>query len=385
MSTQYKIKLLNRFKYSVLILFAINLLVACGSLQISQNYYLNNSEGLVFFSMTQSGVLSSRYQLHFVNEKTKAKYVVSFRQGDHHDIGFRENDQSSSRGFDDVVGKLAVLRLPEGIYSLRKWSTVENKKTGKNSLKYTTNKKFRVMNAHSLYLGNLHLLNSDKQSSLLILDNRIRDLRLFNQRYPQVDKNKLLITSQSFLNPASGRDRIFDAYTSCTLEGYSLYSKKRLPAHVEKFRTLRVNSEDKKISRIDGYRLKFKGSNGLPELSLKVELSAAKDYVADKLVTQEWFDEVSEKSEKSKKLDISFVKKGFFTEYQLKTNSLSKHGMIYMVTMFDDASQIITNMRFVNQPEYVRSYKTVDAFMPSAMEAVSGYQQCIVEQLNQSL
>lgn len=382
MSTQYKIKLLNRFKYSVLILFAINLLVACGSLQISQNYSLNNSEGLVFFSMTQSGVLSSQYQLHFVNDKTKEKYVVSFRQGDHNDIGFRKNDQSSSRRFDDVVGKLAVLRLPEGVYSLRKWSTVENKKTGKNSLKYSPNKKFRVMNAHSLYLGNLHLLNTDKQSSLLIMDNRIRDLRLLYQRYPQVDKNKLLITSQSFLNPASGRDRIFDAYTSCTLEGYSLYSKKRLPTHVEKFRTLRVNSEDKKISRIDGYRLKFKGSNGLPELSLKVELSAAKDYVADKSVTQEWFDEVSKKS---KKIDISFVKKGFFTEYQLKTNSLSKHAMIYMVTMFDDASQIITNMRFVNQPEYIRSYKTVEAFMPGAMAAVSGYQQCIVEQLNQSL
>lgn len=382
MSTQYKIKRFNRLKYSVLILFAINLLVACGSLQISQNYSLNNSEGLVFFSMTQSGVLSSQYQLHFVNDKTKAKYVVSVKQGELNNIGFRKSDQSSSRRFDDPVGKLAVLRLPEGIYSLRKWSTVENKKKGKNSLKYSPNKKFRVMNARSLYLGNLHLINSDKQSSLLIMDNRIRDLKLFYQRYPQVDKNKLLITSQSFLNPASGRDRIFDAYASCTLEGYSLYSKKRLPTHVEKFRTLRVNSEDKKISRIDGYRLKFKGDNGLPELSLKVELSAAKDYVSDKSVTQKWFDEVSKKN---KKLVISFVEKGFFTEYQLKTNSLSKHGMIYMVTMFDDASQIITNMRFVNQPEYLRSYKTVDAFMPAAMAAVSGYQQCVVEQLNQSL
>lgn len=382
MSIQYKIKLFNHFKYSVLILFVINLLVACGSLQISQNYSLNNSEGLVFFSMTQSGVLSSQYQLHFINDKTKVKYVVSFRKSDHHDIGFRKNDQSGFRRFDAAVGKLAVLRLPEGIYTLRKWSTKENKKKGKNSLKYSPNKKFRVMNAHSLYLGNLHLINSDTHSSLLIIDNRIRDLKLFNQRYPQVDKSKLLIASQSFLNPASGRDRVFDAYTSCTLEGYSLYSKKRLPTHVEKFRTLRVNSEDKKISRIDGYRLKFKGTDGLPELSMKVELSAAKDYVSDKSVTQEWFDEISKKK---KKLEISYVKKGFFSEYQLKTNSLSKHGMIYMVTMFDDASQIITNMRFVNQPEYVRSYKTVDAFLPGAMAAVSGYQQCIVEQLNQRL
>ncbi len=382
MSIQYKIKLLNQFKYSVLILLAINLLVACGSLQISQNYSLNNSEGLVFFSMTQSGALSSQYQLHFVNDKTKAKYVVSFRKNDHNMIGFKGNDQSGFRRFDEAVGKLAVLRLPEGIYTLRKWSTVENKKKGKNSLKHSPNKKFKIMNAHSLYLGNLHLINSGTHSSLLIIDNRIRDLNLFNQRYPQVDKSKLLIASQSFLNPASGRDRVFDAYTSCTLEGYSLYSKKRLPTHVEKFRTLRVNSEDKKISRIDGYRLKFKGSDGLPELSMKVELSAAKDYVSDKSVTQAWFGEISKKK---KKLDISFVKKGFFTEYQLKTNSLSKHGMIYMVTMFDDASQIITNMKFVNQPEYVRSYKTVDAFLPGAMAAVSGYQQCIVEQLNQRL
>lgn len=332
--------------------------------------------------MTESGILSSQFKLHFINEHTKAKYIVSLKKGDHYDIGFKKKDQAGSRAFDDVIGKLVVLRLPEGVYSLKKWSTAENKKIGSSSLNYLLNKKFRAMNSRSLYLGNLHLLNSEKQSSFFVMDNRIRDLNIFYKRYPQVNKNKLLIASKAFLDPASGRDRVFDAYTNCRLKGYSLFSKKRLPAHLEKFRTLRVNSEDKKVSRIDGYRLKFKNDFGMPRLDIKVELSAAKDYMTDKKVIEEWFDGVSKKINS---FDVRSVKKGFFTEYQLKTNSLSDRSMIYMVTMLDDASQIITNMKFVNQAEHIRLYKTVESFMPDGMAVVDAYQQCVVKRLNQHL
>ena len=382
MTTHRKKKFLFKLKFSVLILFSASLFVACSSLQTSQNYFLNKTEGLVFFSMTESGVLSSHYQLTFINESTKSDYVVSLRKGDHYEIGFNEDDKAHNRSFDNPIGKLVILRLPEGVYSLKKWSTKEKKKTGKHSQAHSPEKKFRVMNGHSLYLGNLHLLNSEKQSSLLIMDNRSRDLSLFYKHYPQADKSKLLITFRLFLDPAAGRHRIFDAYTGCGIKDYTLFSKKRLPQHIEKFRTLRIGDKDKKISRIDGYRLKFRAAPGKPGLSIKVELSDAKSYVTDKKVTKAWFDEVNKKI---KGYDTSFEKKSFFSEFQLKTNSLKEHGMIYMVTMFDDASQIITNIVFVNPPEYARSYETVEAFMPDGLSAVTSFQQCVIESLNQHL
>lgn len=382
MTTHLKIIFLTRFKLSIFVLFASSFFVGCSSLQTSQNYFLNKTEGLVFFSMTESGALNSHFQLAFKNEATNADIVVNLREADHYEIGFNAQDKTAFRAFDNPIGKLVVLRLPEGIYSLKRWSTDVQKEPGKYSLSYSPDKKFRVMNGHSLYLGNLHLLNSNSISSLLMMDHRIRDTNLFYKYYPQADKSKLLIASKSFLDPASVRDRTFDVYTGCGLKGYELFSKKRLPSHIEKFRTLRVGEKERKISRIDGYRLKFDSVVGGPELNAKIELSDARQYLSDKKNIKEWFDEVSKTFDG---FEIFFEDKGFFSEFQLKTNAVSEKSMIYMVIMFDDSSQMITSITFINPVDYIRSYKSAESFMPSGVAAISSFQQCVIEKLNQNI
>ena len=372
----------KKLKLITVVLFVSYFLMSCSSLQTPQNYLLNKAEGLVFFSMTESGVLSSRFQLKFVNETTRADYVVSLRKGDQFEIGFDKKDLNASRLVDNPVGKMVVLRLPEGVYSLSNWSAEEKKATGKYSLSKKPNRKFRVSNGRSLYLGNLHLQNSAQISSFFIMDNRSRDLSLFYKHYPRVQENKLLVASKAFLNPAAGRSRVFNAYTNCSLQDYGLYSKKRLPSNTAQFRTLRIKDKDKKVSRIDGYRLKYASSSGRPELSMKIELSDARSYLQDKKVIKEWFNIVASKN---KDFEVKVNTKGYFLEYQLKTNSLHEKTMIYMVTMFDDSHQIISNMTFVNPKEYRRSYKTVDDFMPSGIAVVSQFQQCVVNQLSTSL
>ncbi|MDH5424470.1 MAG: hypothetical protein OEY29_05725 [Gammaproteobacteria bacterium] len=332
--------------------------------------------------MTESGILSSGFQLIFKNEATDADIVVNLRESERHEIGKNTEDKSGSRGFDKPAGKLVVLRLPEGIYSLKQWSAGEQKSRGKYSLSYSPDKKFRVMNGHSLYLGNLHLLNSGSKNSLIMMDHRARDMDLFYSHYPHADKGKLLVASRAFLDPASVRERVFDAYTGCGLSDYELFSKKRLPAHIEKFRTLRVGEKERKISRMDGYRLKFESLAGGPLLSARTELSDSRQYLSDKKMIKEWFEEVSQKINE---FEISFEDKGFFTEFQLKTNAISEKSMIYMVTMFDDASQMIISMTFVNPSDYIRSYDTAESFMPSGVAAINSYQQCVIEKLNQNI
>ena len=369
----------KKIKLIAVVLFVSHLLASCSSLQTSQNYLLNKSEGLVFFSMTQSGILSSRFQLKFINEVSKADYVVNLRKGDKFEIGFDKNDPQANRLIDNPVGKMVILRLPEGVYSLSNWSAEEKKATGKHSLSKMPNRRFRVSNGRPLYLGNLHLQNTAQLSSFFIMDNRARDLDLFYKHYPRVEKNKLLVASKAFLNPAEGRSRVFEAYTNCSLKDYGLYSKKRLPPNTTPFRTLRIKDKDKKVSRIDGYRLKYASSTGQPELNMKIELSDAKSYLQDKKVITEWFNVVVSKN---KDFEIVPDQKGYFLGYQLKTNSLHEKNMIYMVTMFDDSNQIISNMTFVNPKEYRRSYKTVADFMPLGIAAVSEFQQCVVNQLS---
>lgn len=368
-------------KYS-LILFIGGLLNACSGLQTAQDYLLHADEGLVFFSITESGVLSSSYQLTFVNESTQNRIKVNLRKTDQLDIGFKKNDKSVVRSYADPRGKLIVLRLPEGVYRFEEWSSDKNKKLGKRSLISHPGKKFRVMNNHSLYLGNVHLVSSENTKSLFVRDNRIRDFKLLHKRYPRVDKNKILVSSRAFLDPAAERNRVFDAYTGCNIDGYELISKKRLPAEAEKFRLLKIASKEEKISRIDGFRLKYKIIDGPVALNMKVELSDASQYVSDKENIEKWIKNIDSTVSDFK---IEYRDKGYFSEYQVTTSILDEKRMIYMAVMLDDTLQMITNVSFINPPEYLRNYKTTAEFLPLGKKIVNTFQNCVVENLNNSL
>jgi len=366
-------------KYLFILLFGV-LLNACSGLQTAQDYLLNNDEGLVFFSMTESGIFAP-YQLTFVNESTQHRIAINLRETDQLDIGLNNNKMPAVRSYANPRGKLIVLRLPEGVYQFDKWSSTGAKKLGKHSLGYSPAKKFRVMNGGSLYLGNVHLVSSESAQSLYVRDNRIRDFKLFAKRYPRVEKNKILISSRAFLDPASARNEVFDAYTSCNIDGYGLTSKKRLPSAAEKFRVLRVASKEEKISRIDGYRLKYKINDGPIALNMKVELSDASQYISDKKIIGEWIENI--KSTVSG-FNVEYRDKGYFSEYQVSTNVLDEKRMVYMVVMLDDTLQMVTNISFINPPEYMRQYQTAGEFLPDAKKIVNAFQGCVVDNLNKN-
>jgi len=371
----------NQTKYWF-VLFIGLLLNACSGIQTAQDYLLQDSEGLVFFSISESGEQSSSYQLIFVNESNQKNLSINLRKSDLLDIGTDENTGSAYRSFDNPRGKLVVLRLPEGIYRFDKWVSDGNKTLGKYSLGSAPGKKFRVKNGHSLYLGNVHLISSNSVRSLFIRDNRIRDFDLFEKRYPRVDKNKILVSSGAFLDPSADRNRQFDAYTSCNVDGYGLTSKKRLPAAAEKFRVLRVASKEEKISRIDGYRLKYKINGGPVGLNMKVELSDASQYVSDKKVISKWIDHIKSTIDDFR---IEHHKNGYFSEYQVKTGVLDEKRMVYMVVLLDDTLQMITNVSFINPPEYLRTYKTPEEFVTIGRKIVASFQECVLTNLNNNL
>lgn len=368
-------------RFYLLLIFAGISLHACTGLQTAHDYLLNEKEGLVFFSLTESGFLGSGSELTFINESTQKKTSVKLNKDQSLEIGSAGQNQNNYRRYDNPIGKLVVLRLPEGIYRFDQWSSA-NKLPGKHSISSSPGYKFKVMNDRALYLGNIHLLNSKTHSSLIIRDNRSKDKKLFFERYPRVDKSKLLISSKSFLDPAKDRNRVFSAYIGCQFDGYGLASQRRLPANIEKFRTLRIASKEEKISRIDGYRLKFKKDDEPLTLSMKIELSDASQYESDKDIVRRWMKDIKEGV---KTFNIDYKQGNYFAEHRIITNVLDEKRMVYMLVMLDDFSKIITNVTFTNPPEYLRSYKTVDEFIPVAEQAIDNYQQCVIENLNQIL
>jgi len=356
---------------------SILLLSGCAGIQTAQDYLLNNDEGLVFFTMTESGHLGERFELTFVNESNNKKIKIALHKDEKLEIGNNKATQQYL-AYDQPRGKLVVLRLPDAVYRLDNWQS-DKQSHGRFSLGPSPGKKFKVKTGHALYLGNIHLIGDNSKTSLFIRDNRIDDRRLFFKHYPRVDKNKVLISSKYFLDPATGRERFFDAYTSCQVNNYQMISKKRLPSGSEKFRTLQVASKERKISRIDGYRIKFRHPDGPVILNMKIELSDARQYVADKKVLDEWIQDVKRSI---KEFNVSSADKGFFSEYQVVTQVLDEKRMIYMVVMFDDSSQLITNMSFINPPEYLRTYQSVEEFIPRGKKLVNDYQQCVINKLN---
>ena len=356
---------------------SILLVSGCTGIQTAQDYLLNDNEGLVYFTMTESGRLGERFELTFVNESTNKKIKIAFHKDEKREIGNNKSTQGYL-AYDQPRGRLVVLRLPDAVYRLDNWQS-DRQAHGRFSLDTTAGKKFKVKTGHALYLGNMHLLSDASKTSLLIRDNRIHDRQLFLKHYPRVVKDKMLVSSKYFLDPAAGRERLFDAYTGCQVAGYEMISKKRLPSSIEKFRTLQVASKERKISRIDGYRLKFRDPEGPVTLSMKIELSDARQYLADKKVLNEWMLDIKQSA---KGFTVSSEAKGYFSEYQLVTQVLDEKRMIYMVVMFDDVSQLITNMTFINPPEYLRTYKTVEEFIPRGKKLVNDYQQCVIGKLN---
>ncbi|MDH5393504.1 MAG: hypothetical protein OEY11_09990 [Gammaproteobacteria bacterium] len=354
-------------------------LSACGAPKTTPHKAFANAQGLAFFSITESGFSNALFKLVFINELTKKQITVELKNDDF-EIGSEQAGEKDFRSFVQPRGKLVELKLPEGVYSLKQWQANQQKKTGSYSLRPAANKKFKVLGGRALYLGNIHLHSLEHTQSVFIRDRRDRDVALFYNKHAGLDKSELLISSSAFLNPASNREHLFNAYTRCSFSDYQLYSKKRLPPGVEKFRTLQVASEKKKVSRLDGYRLKYKNKSGFEVLNIKVELSDARQYAEDKKTIREWFDGFKSGGIFS----VSFEKKSHFSQFQLKNSYLAEKRMLYKVVMFDDDAQMITSLVFVNPPGYRHSYQTIEEFLPAGISAVSLYQQCVVENLNRS-
>lgn len=371
------------FKSSRLFFYFILILIAgCSGLQTAYDYRLNKNEGLVFFSVTQSGELQSSFKLVFESLENQQKIVTHLRLSETPEIGdlpAANTDRYSS--YDNPVGKLVVFRLPEGVYQLSQWETSNQALLAdKYSLAKNLDRKFRVSSGNLLYLGNIHQISSKDQTRVLIRDQRIRDIKLFSKHYPLVETKDLKVASKLFLNPAEDRHRIFDAYTSCGFDdGPELISKRRLPSDSQPFRTLKIENQELKISRIDGYRLKYAYPDQQVFISIKVELSEARDYRQDRLYVNQWLDYIDKTVEN---FELQSVTVDYFNEQVLNTGVLEENRMVQMRLLFDDASQMMTHITFINPPEYIRSYKTLEQFLPEGERVIAQYKACVLEKLN---
>ncbi|MDH5518336.1 MAG: hypothetical protein OEY36_11065 [Gammaproteobacteria bacterium] len=370
---------LIRRRWLLFLWLSAHFVLSCSSSNQTRIQPLADSQGQVFFSMTVSGYPAFEFKLTFVNELTSQEITAELRNNDS-EIDSGQESADGFRSFLTPKGKLIELALPAGVYRLKQWTAKPDTPLGEYSLAKDLNKRFRVKAGHELYLGNLHLHLRQKTQSLFIRDNRLRDVSLFYQRHDRLKEGSLLISSAVFLNPAANRAHLFNAYAGCSPSGYQLYSKKRLPLSAEKFRTLRLATEHKKVSRIDGYRLKFRDPNGYETLNLAAELSDARHYQQDKEHIRQWFVGIKAGGV----FNSEFEKKPYFSEYSLISRVLVEQRLLYKAVMFDDAAQMIVTLAFTNPPDYQRFYQTAEGFLPAAQKAVDSYQQCVEQRLNHS-
>ena len=115
---------------------------------------------------------------------------------------------------------------------------------------------------------------------------------------------------------------------------------------------------------------------------MKVELSDISQYAGDKKIIENWIENIKTTVDSFK---VEHRVKGYFSEYQVTTSVLEEKRMVYMVVMLDDTLQMITNMSFINPPEYLRDYQSVNEFLPVAEKIVNSFQNCVIDNLNKIL
>lgn len=357
-------------------LFIISIVSSCSVSELEHNYQLTDKEGLAFFSLSRSGELSGQLELSFsgLNDSGPLK----FRLNSQSEIDFGPVKHNGNAPYDQAIGKLFVMRLPEGVYQLNEWRLTKN--DGSADVSRPLVKKFRVANHKALYLGNIHLTSGAENKQVRINDRRFRDIPLFLSKYKKLTRSQVLITSGIFLDTTLTRNQLLDDFTSCEFfDGLQIISNRRLPVTAPKFRIIKKQTEEIEISRADGVKLKLAYPGQPPLITNKIEFSVNAKYQEDKNKIKDWLHSIPDRIPEYK---LIHNQEGFFDDYIIQSGILKEKHFINEVTSFIDSEHMIMSLTFINPHESIRQYHNLEEFNQFRQQFLSQYQQCILRNLN---
>jgi hypothetical protein len=143
--------------------------------------------------------------------------------------------------------------------------------------------------------------------------------------------------------------------------GLTVQPKEQRPANAGKFREVKTNSGEVKISCIDGYRILYNNDKKVPFVNLKVELSNAKSYAKDTAGLIENLKYLNANSQGMETQDIIKMTFNGYNIYGLSRKSIEEGSTLGIFLLFP-GNDITVYFYFNNlKPEY-RHFESVDDY-----------------------
>jgi len=192
----------------------------CTIANVDQNYSLEKKDdtGLVIVSLSRSSVIESDPSFDFdfllelrgVDSSFIGNLPIKDRLGPldwKGDCDFKSSEiynpikRNVIRTVNYCKGRLAVFEMEKGDYEIYKWRVKSKTPYGNydrvEGVSREFSMRFTVIPKKAVYLGNINIVSKLDYGSLsgfvfiVAQDRRIRDLKIFHERYPKISSDKL--------------------------------------------------------------------------------------------------------------------------------------------------------------------------------------------------
>ncbi len=144
----------------------------------------------------------------------------------------------------------------------------------------------------------------------------------------------------------------------------------------DKFRRVKINGVEERVSLIDGYRIMFAYPDTYFFANVKAEQSDPQSYAKDKetLIRQmQWLPAGSKEMETPEPIKVT---SHGFEGYAVNRRTIFGD-TLGMYTLFFDANQQVLTIYFLNQPAEKRKFKTIEEFRVLRDRFLDKYTSCI--------
>ena len=166
----------------------------------------------------------------------------------------------------------------------------------------------------------------------------------------------------------------FRPWLSCQFDdGLEIIQTERLPKKADRFRIVKTDKGEERVSRIDGYRVMFR----YPETdyffaNVKVEQSNPQEYAKDKEIVIEGIKHVAA-ADKNQVVNRTY---NDFVSYGTVDSVLDRQGVIGVYVLFSDNDQQIVSIYLLNQGRRHRRFNTIDEFRALRDSFLNRYTSC---------
>ncbi len=168
-------------------------------------------------------------------------------------------------------------------------------------------------------------------------------------------------------------------YTTCEMGGdLKVKDVTRRPKSAEKYREVKTDKGDERVSVVDGYRVMF----GYEDVryyfaNVKIEQSDAGSYAQDK---ERVINQLKHYSSTKQATKIQYTDKKVLSEFEhygIDRDVIDVGGQVGIHVLFDDTKHLIITIYILNQEKKKRRFNNIEEYQALKADFLNRYTECL--------